>query len=108
MTYEDTSLHTGRHARALEHNVHLANTVNLSDSLRSLLRNRQVLVDIFSPLHRYKVTRMSESVLRSKIQSSLINISDDDLLRALDFRNSRTQQAHRSCTKHYHSSIFGH
>lgn len=52
-TYEDTSLHTRRHASALEHNIHLADTVNLSDSLRSLLRDRQILVDILSPLHRY-------------------------------------------------------
>lgn len=51
---------------------------------------------------------MSESVLRSKIQSPLINISDDHLLRALDLRNSRTQQAHRSSTKDHGCSIFGH
>lgn len=51
---------------------------------------------------------MCEPILRSKVQSSLINISDNDLLRSLDLRNSRTQQAHRSSTKHHNSSIFRH
>jgi hypothetical protein len=51
---------------------------------------------------------MSEPILHRKVQSSLINIGNDNLLRALDLRNSRTQQAHSSSTVHHHSRILRH
>lgn len=51
---------------------------------------------------------MSEAVLHRKVKSSLIDIGNDDLLRAFDLRNSRTQQTHSSSTVHHHSRILGH
>jgi hypothetical protein len=51
---------------------------------------------------------MSETILYRKVQSSLIDIGNDNLLRALDLRNSRTQQTHSSSAVHHHSRILGH
>lgn len=51
---------------------------------------------------------MSKAILRSEVQSPLINVCDDDLLRALDLCDSRTQQAHSTSAKHYNARIFRH
>lgn len=51
---------------------------------------------------------MSKSILYREIESSLVNVGNDDLLRALDLRNSRTKQTHSSSTVHHHSCILGH
>jgi hypothetical protein len=51
---------------------------------------------------------MSETILYRKVQSSLIDIGNDNLLRALDLRNSRTQQTHSSSAVHHHSRILRH
>jgi hypothetical protein len=51
---------------------------------------------------------MSEPILSRKVQPSLIDIGNDNLLRTLDLRNSRTQQSNSSSSKHNHSSIFRH
>lgn len=51
---------------------------------------------------------MSESILYRKVQPPLINIGNDNLLRALDLRNSRTQQTHSSSAVNHHSRILRH
>lgn len=51
---------------------------------------------------------MSEPILYRKVQPPLINIRNNNLLRTLNLRNSRTQQTHGSSTVHNHSSILRH
>jgi hypothetical protein len=51
---------------------------------------------------------MSEPIVYRKVQSSLVNIGNNNLLRALNLRNSRTQQTHSSSTVHNHSRILRH
>jgi hypothetical protein len=51
---------------------------------------------------------VSESVLSRKVQPSLIDIGNKNLLRTLNLRNSRTQQTHGTSTKDNHSSILRH
>ena len=107
-TYEDSSLHTGWHACALEHNIHLAHAVDLPNSLSSLLCYRQVLIDILPPFHWDEITRMRKPILDRKVQSPLINVRNDNLPRTLDLRNSRTQQADSSSTIHNYTRILRH
>lgn len=101
-------MHARRHSCALEDNIHLAYTIDLADGLCGLFRDRQVLVDIFSPLHWHKVACVSKSIVHREIKPSLVNVGNDDLLRTLDLRNSRTQQTHSASTVHHHSRILGH
>jgi hypothetical protein len=108
VTYEYASLHTRWYTCALEYDIHLAHTVDVSNCLRGVLSNCQVLIDICSPLHRHKVAGMSETILSRKVQPPLIDIGNNNLLRTLHLRNSRTQQSHSASTKHNHSSIFRH
>jgi hypothetical protein len=108
MTYEDASLHTRRYSGTLEDNIHLTYAVDLADGLCGLLGDCQILVDVFSSLHWHKVACMSETILYRKVQPSLINIGNDNLLRTFDLRNSRAQQAHSSGTVYNHSRILGH
>jgi hypothetical protein len=107
-THEDSGLHTRRHACALKHNIHLANAVDLTNSLSSLPCYRQILIDILSSLHRNEVTCVRESILNREIQPSLIDIRDDNLLCTLNLRHSRTQQPDSSSTINHHSRALRH
>jgi hypothetical protein len=51
---------------------------------------------------------VSEPILSRKVQPSLVNIGNDNLLSTLNLRNSRTQQTHSAGTKYNHSSILRH
>jgi hypothetical protein len=51
---------------------------------------------------------MSEPIVHRKVQPSLVNVGNDNLLRALDLRNSRTQQTHSSSTIYHHSRVLRH
>jgi hypothetical protein len=51
---------------------------------------------------------MGEAILYRKVQSSLINVGNDDPLRAFHLRNSCTQQTNSSSAVHYHGRILGH
>jgi hypothetical protein len=107
-THEDSSLHTRWYASALEHNIHLAHAVNLPNSLSSLSCYRQILIDILPSLHRNEIACMRKPILNRKIQPSLINIRNNNLLRTLNLRNSRTQQTHSPSTEHHNSRLLRH
>jgi hypothetical protein len=51
---------------------------------------------------------MSETILHRKVQPPLIDIGNNNLLRALNLRNSRTQQSHSASTIHNDSRIIRH
>lgn len=89
-TYEDASLNARRYASTLEHNIDFTDVLHLPNCRSSLLGNCKVLVHILASLHWYKIARMSKAILNSKIQTSLINVGNDDLSSTLDLGHSCT------------------
>jgi hypothetical protein len=51
---------------------------------------------------------MSETIMCREVKPSLVDIGNDDLLRALYLRNSRAQQTYSSSTIHHHRRILRH
>jgi len=97
-------LHTGGYTGAFENDVYFADSRarligDFGNAVCCFSCNGQILIRIFSSLHGYHKAVVCEAILYCKVDSSGIDICNDDGLCSLGLRNSCGKQTHSASSK---------